>query len=214
MQQITLYNYSELSDEAKKKARKEYIYSNAFQDRRNIVLDEEMKNIFAEIEKSDVQFTLEYDLSSTQGSGVCFYLEGNSATGGDNLESILEAAGYEIQPFDEAIIRYLDVEAIFEKNNQRYAHLDTVDVYVQYDDEKTISGEFKDMAEEEIEKKIEKKISEYENIIVKWYSNICHEMERRGRELIDSMYDDSYLDYELSDDDIIQFYEDGSIYTK
>jgi len=210
MEQITLYNYSELSDEAKKKARKEYIYSDAFQDRINIVLDEDMTKIFAEIEKSDVQFTLEYDLSSTQGSGVCFYLEGNGATGGDNLESILEAAGHEIQPVDEAIIRDLDVEAIFKKNNHHYAHLDTVDVYVQYDDEGTIFGEFKDMTEEEIEKKI----SEYENIIVKWYSNICNEMEHRGYELIDSMYDDSNIDDELADDDVIQFYEDGSMYTK
>ena len=172
MKTIQIYNFNELSHEAKETA------INNFRDNYEINLDffnDEAKEIIKERGfKGNIK--LQYSLSSSQGDGLSF---GCDYFDSEKLHEIfIEVLGSG---------KYKTIEVIL---NNSYFKLNGNDGHYCYSHKNDLEYIFDDNINapniEEVVGKVEKKLVEI-------YLNLCEELEKIGYDEIDSQYSDEYI---------------------
>ena len=174
---VTVYEFDDLSKDVQEDVIGRY------RDRLADLLDDDLKDIMKmefNNHKHNLNFELAYSLSYCQGDGVSF--TGNI----EGKEELLEFASLVYDnKVPKNIIRLIKWDIIYKvdfvRNSYRYVHKYSVQTniipnYVMVKDCHTSRA-----------------ITEFENAINEWYSQVCDTMEKFGYDTIENMYSDDNI---------------------
>lgn len=149
---------NELSGDTKKK-----VTGNVVDDLDNYMQEEFKKETFG-IDGLRLRYLLEHE----RGDGVSFV----GSINGDNLKKL---------PFTHLIKDDISITFALNYLANYYCHVNTVDVFIDYDEEKYTCKEY----------------SQLENAVKSWYRGVCEHMEKSGYDYLEA--------YEMEDEDDIRF---------
>ena len=150
--------FNELSGDTKKK-----VTGNVTDDLDNYMQEEFKKETFS-IDGLRLRYLLEHE----RGDGVSFV----GSINGDNLKKL---------PFAHLIKDDISITFTLNYLANYYSHVNTVDVFIDYDEEKYTCKEY----------------NQLENAVKSWYRDVCKRLEKSGYDYLDA--------YEMEDEDDVRF---------
>lgn len=196
MKTVNIYNFAELSDDAKKKAIGNYRTTYGFS---AFELEDYMDNEFADrLGTLTNEFGYNYSLSHCQGDGVCFFGE----IIGSDLYALAKLVynGNTPNNIEEAIKNEMIDKVSFDKVNTHYCHKYTVEITVHYPLD----------VDEELSDNDCNAIINFQKAITDWYRDTCDELEHGGYDTIERLQSDDFIATTLSDDDVEHYLADGT----
>lgn len=198
IKEYNVYNYEELSKEAKEKAFK--LLEEVIIDGRFSWLEEFLTDELREAYGIDGRIS--YDLSYSQGSGLSF--DCDEFLTKKTIDILKEGLN---EKESDILLKLWQEGSVNTKNGGRYAYASGYQVYINEDMIEGIDP-LKDITSEE-DKKLFNAFHVVRVKIIKLYLSICGELEKQG-----------YKVYEVSEEDVIEdclnnditFFEDGRIF--
>ena len=203
-EEVKIYKFDELGEEAKKIAREWYkeSMSNDFQAESEIITENLMETATDEMHNMIKDINVAWSLSNCQGDGVSF--TGKIIT--ENITSFLKLClGRDLFASEVEVANFVDYIEFNRNRYENYVHKNTVKVTLEVD---VTEYEYKNHYKKD---EINNILDKFEEAIESKRIEVCNKLEYQGYSEIEYIYSDDSVD-----DNIIcneyEFYEDGTKY--
>lgn len=201
MRNITVLNFRELSEEAKKVAVESVMYEDVYSEEIIRDLGEEFRSILTGLGMDNLD--VEFSLSCSQGDGVAFY----GYIDNDYLWNWVDDAKLsddEVKLVNMCVLGQANLDINIERNylSNMYSHWNTMEVNISFYDGDDLP--FNDDRMEELMRGLEYKIKDA-------IQEKSKDLERLGYKRIEQFYSVENMT-EILEESSFEFYEDGTLY--